>query len=216
AGYVALSPDLYAKEGKRLEAFSDARMQALIDFRDSNAQAMFDAEKRKQALSNLPELQGQQISETLGLMFGGLDRADFVETVVAAASFLRDENAESKGRPVGSVGYCLGGALSAQLACHDPQLKAAVIYYGGAPADYELDNIQCPVVGFYGGLDRRITDSVPVFAETMLQKGKTFESHIYENAEHAFFNDGRPSYHLEASRDAFAKTLNFFNDVLKG
>jgi carboxymethylenebutenolidase len=38
---------------------------------------------------------------------------------------------------------------------------------------------------------------------------------IYEGAHHAFFNDTRQSYHADASRDAFAQVLSFFNQQSK-
>ena len=48
----------------------------------------------------------------------------------------------------------------------------------------------------------------------MKRHGKTYEPHVYEGAAHAFFNDERPVYHAAASRDAFARTLAFFNQHL--
>jgi carboxymethylenebutenolidase len=48
----------------------------------------------------------------------------------------------------------------------------------------------------------------------MKAAGKHYESHIYADAHHAFFNDGRPSYHAGASRDAFARTLEIFRTHL--
>ena len=40
---------------------------------------------------------------------------------------------ETKGQPVGCVGFCMGGGLSALLACEEPELSAAAIYYGSTP-----------------------------------------------------------------------------------
>ena len=37
---------------------------------------------------------------------------------------------------------------------------------------------------------------------------------VYADAEHAFFNDSRRSYHVNAARDAFARTLTFFDSHL--
>ncbi|MCL6549371.1 MAG: dienelactone hydrolase family protein, partial [Alicyclobacillus sp.] len=74
--------------------------------------------------------------------------------------------------------------------------------------------IRCPVMGFYGSLDKRITDQVPAFAQAMENAGKTFSYQVYEGAHHAFFNDTRASYNPTASRDAFARVLTFFNEQL--
>ena len=135
-------------------------------------------------------------------------------TVGAAALYLREEREETRGGKLGSVGFCLGGTLSALLACRDPELGAAVIFYGSPPAVEELANIRCPVLGFYGGKDQRITSHVPAFVEAMVAARQRFEHVVYPEAGHAFFNDNRPSYDVAAARDAFARTLAFFRDAL--
>jgi carboxymethylenebutenolidase len=66
------------------------------------------------------------------------------------------------------------------------------------------------MAGFYGGLDARINAGLPAFAEAMGTAGKAFEHQVYDGAAHAFFNDTRPSYHVGAARDAFARVLEFF------
>ena len=38
---------------------------------------------------------------------------------------------------------------------------------------------------------------------------------IYEGAEHAFLNDTRPSYHAEATGDAWQRTVAWFRDHLE-
>jgi carboxymethylenebutenolidase len=40
------------------------------------------------------------------------------------------------------------------------------------------------------------------------------EYKIYEGAQHAFFNDTRDSYNLEAVADAWPRTLSWFRDHL--
>ena len=108
----------------------------------------------------------------------------------------------------------MGGALSARLACVDPELGAAVVYYGLAPAEKDVAGIACPVLGLYGGLDERVNAGIAGFAEAMGKHGKSFERHVYDGARHAFFNDLRPSYDARASRDAFARTLDLFRRAL--
>lgn len=120
---------------------------------------------------------------------------------------------DSQTMGVVSVGYCMGGALSFALASTTPTLKAAVCNYGVAPSKKQMLSITCPVYGFYGGLDHRITDAVPEVVQDMNDAGCAFRYEIYPKAGHAFFNDSRPAYDASASRDAWAKTLFFFNEV---
>jgi carboxymethylenebutenolidase len=214
AGYVAFAPDLYALNGERPAPLKDDRIESMKAFLDSLPIGSWgNQEAREQALSGKPEQERKQLKETQEAIFN-MDFPGYLKRVTAAAAYLRDEEPASKGQKVGSVGFCLGGALSAQLACLDPQLSAAVIFYGNAPQPEQLAGIACPVLGLYGGKDARITDNVPAFADAMKAAGKTFVSHVYPEAPHAFFNDTRPSYRADAARDAFSRTLAFLNEHL--
>ena len=61
----------------------------------------------------------------------------------------------------------------------------------------------------YGGLDPRMNPGVPGFADAMKAAGRSFEFRIYDGAQHAFFNDTRPSYDVRVARDSFARLLDF-------
>ncbi|WP_248929148.1 dienelactone hydrolase family protein [Paenibacillus hamazuiensis] len=213
AGYTAFAPDLYARNGKRPEALEAERVEAVKRFRDALPPAVPGGpDVQEQTLAALPADEAERLRETLGAIFNG-DRSALAEPVYAAAQWLRREDGPAAPRTA-AVGFCLGGMLAAQLACRDPQLAGAVVFYGGAPAAEEIPGIACPVLGFYGELDRRITDAVPAFAEAMKEHGKRFDYVVYDGAPHAFFNDTRPSYREEPSQDAFRRTLEFLRERL--
>ena len=67
-------------------------------------------------------------------------------------------------------------------------------------------------LGLYGGpeKDARITSQVPAFEQAMRELGKPVEIVIFDRAEHAFFNDTRPSYDAEAARIAWDRVRAFF------
>jgi carboxymethylenebutenolidase len=216
SGYAAFAPDLYAKEGVRPPPLARDRLAELQSFVNAvPAGTLFDEQRRQAQIAKLPASEGARVVETFGALFGGGFRLDpHVPALLAATKFLRQENGATRGQKIGAVGYCMGGGLSALLACHDPELAVAVVYYGSSPPSELVAKIQCPVFGFYGGEDKRINDRLPAFAEAMKSAGKRFESQIYPGVQHAFFNESRPSYDVRASRDAFARTLEIFRTHL--
>jgi carboxymethylenebutenolidase len=211
AGYLACAPDLYSHGGRAPEALSQERIAAVKVFMDTVPPAVWhNPADRDAAAAKLPEQQRVGLKETMGLLFTPDRPWDrYVGDLRAAVQHVR-AHPRTQGARVGSTGYCMGGALSGRLACAEPALAAAVIYYGAAPPADQIRNIRCPVLGFYGGDDPRITDGVPAFAEAMKVAGKSFERHVYPGAPHAFFNDERRSFRLGPSRDAWARTLAFF------
>ena len=50
----------------------------------------------------------------------------------------------------GVVGFCWGGRASFTFATSDPDLGAAVVYYGTSPDDEALASVEAPVLGLYG------------------------------------------------------------------
>jgi carboxymethylenebutenolidase len=216
AGYAAFAPDLYAAGGVRPTELSRERMAELVEFMNVAPPTVWtDAEARAAALAPYPAEARARLEETRAAMGARIGTPDALLPVLdSAVGYLRGERPETRGQKIGSIGFCLGGGLSARLACHDPELAAAVIFYGMAPPTPAIGGIRCPLRGFYGGKDARITSGVPAFVEAMRAAGKSFEAQIYPEAGHAFFNDGRPAYDASASRDAFSRTLAFFREAL--
>jgi carboxymethylenebutenolidase len=118
---------------------------------------------------------------------------------------------------IGSMGFCMGGGLSLLLACRNKDLAAAVVFYGSNPSPIDqVKNIECPVLGNYAGADMAITESdIDLLKQTLARYGKTFDIKTYPEAPHAFFNDTRESYRPDAAKDAWTRTLRFFNGYLK-
>ncbi|MCZ8518594.1 MULTISPECIES: dienelactone hydrolase family protein [Paenibacillus] len=217
AGYAAFAPDLFTADGGKPEALSFERVEAAKQFLNTVPPNVWRSpEERQSALSKLPEDEQEKLTASLELIFSAGTRIpQFTEQVAAAADFLREAYPPTKGQGVASVGFCLGGLLSGTLAARDPQLRGAVIFYGNPPQKELIPSIGAPLLGFYGELDPRITEAVSAFAEELEREGKPFEYHIYPQAPHAFFNDTRPTYHVDSARDAFARTLTFLGDVLR-
>lgn len=136
--------------------------------------------------------------------------------LLAAFAYLAARK-DVRAKSIGSIGWCMGGGYSLQLALAEPRLAAAVIYYGRLAADEAtLAKLRAPVLGLFGEDDRGIpAASVREFEAALKKLGKPASIHLYAGAGHAFANETRPSYRKEAAEDAWAKTLAFFAENLK-
>lgn len=151
-----------------------------------------------------------QIQGALGQAPEGQPAQDFQSGLRFAQS-----QAGVDGTKVGMVGFCYGGGVTWRVATTTPELKAAVPFYGPAPAVEAVPGIQAAVLAIYGGLDERINAGIPAIEAAMQQNNKTFEKQIYEGANHAFHNDTGRNYQAETAKDAWAKTIAWFDRYVK-
>jgi carboxymethylenebutenolidase len=71
--------------------------------------------------------------------------------------------------------------------------------------------VKCPVLAFYGGQDKSIPqETIDKRAEVCKAAGKTCEVKVYPDAQHGFNADYRPSYNAEAAKDAWKLMLDWF------
>ncbi len=117
----------------------------------------------------------------------------------------------------GAVGFCWGGAQSFFYATAQPDLGAAVVYYGTSPSSEALTTLKAPVLGLYGEDDARVTTTIPPAAEKVKELGKVYTTHIYQGAGHGFLRaqDDRGGANLEASKQAWPATIEFLKKNLE-
>lgn len=114
-----------------------------------------------------------------------------------------------------SVGFCMGGGFSYQLATHTKDLEGAVIFYGRTPLEL-VPQVSCPLLGNFGSLDQGIPPAqVREFEAALKKAGKQADIKIYDGAKHGFFNDTRTeTYNPAAAADAWQRTLRFWHERL--
>jgi carboxymethylenebutenolidase len=120
---------------------------------------------------------------------------------------------------IGSIGWCMGGGYSLELATHEPKLRAAVINYGRlvtAPA--KLDAIHAAILGNFGDADRGIPAAdVRAFESQLKERKKDVDIKLYPGAGHAFMNpNNKAGYAAESANDAWARVDSFFARTLGG
>jgi carboxymethylenebutenolidase len=129
---------------------------------------------------------------------------------------------------VGVTGWCWGGSTTMQVAGTNPDIKAAVAWYGPPGRPYQgasgpltgfdlAKDIKAPFLGLFGETDTNPKpEDALKFGEMLKQHGnKNVEIVIYPGAGHAFHADYRPSYKAEAAADAWKRCVGWFDKYLK-
>jgi carboxymethylenebutenolidase len=215
AGYAVLAPDIFTVRGKRPPGLSDERIEKAAKFVGTLAPGVLgDPPAREREMAKLSESDRRDIGETFARLFAGDRTEAFMPRIREAFSHLRTAQKETEGQKVACVGFCMGGGFSALLACEEPEISGAAVFYGATPPTEKISSIRCPVIGFYGGNDQRINPGIPVFEEAMRNAGKSYERFIYKGANHSFFNDDGGAYDVRAVRDSFVRLLTFFQRIL--
>ncbi len=145
--------------------------------------------------------------------------AIIIKDVNAAADFLKAHKQVDPQR-LGIVGFCMGGRVVYLMAAANPDLKAAVMYYGGnimqswgegsSPFERTAE-IHCPIQGNFGEEDENPSpeDMRRLDAE-LTQWGKVHEFSSYAGAGHAFANLGGSKYRAHAADVSWPRTFDFF------
>lgn len=139
-----------------------------------------------------------------------LDLSRAANDLSGAVDLLRSESGQDK---IGVTGFCMGGGLTLTLACQRPDAVAvAVPWYGVIP----WENAQPEWTALAGTIVAHIAENDGFFGpEAAAELGATLEGlgkdatfHVYEDGEHAFFNETRPEvYSAEHSALAWGRTL---------
>src|SRR3954464_1890856 len=115
-------------------------------------------------------------------------------------------------KKVAPVGFCGGGQTSFRYAISQPELNAAVSYYGPMPADAAAyEKAKAPILGLYGGNDNRVNATIDAAKAELAKHNVTYEPHIFAGAGHGFLrqqaaSDQAPG-NMKATQKAWPLTL---------
>ena len=170
-------------------------------------------------------MQGKAQPE-LAKISASIGRKQYLGDIAAAAAFAKQQPWARADR-VGVTGFCGGGALTLHFSAENPDVTAAVPWYGHVKRTYNdapgvdafavASRIKAPVLGLYGEADQGIPAAdVKAFEAELRKTNPNVEFVLYPGAPHAFFSDDRPQvYKKEASEDAWKRCLAFFDKYLK-
>ncbi|HEU0123552.1 MAG TPA: dienelactone hydrolase family protein [Bryobacteraceae bacterium] len=179
-GYLAIAPEMYARQGD---------VSKLTDF-----------------------------GEILKIV-GKVPDSQVMSDLDAAVAYAGKTGGDTS--KLGITGFCWGGRIVWLYAVHNPQLKAGVAWYGRLIGQastltpkYPLDvaaDLKAPVLGLYGAKDRGISlESVEKMRAALQAAGKKSEIKVYDDADHGFHADYRPTYHKASAEDGFRRLLAWF------
>lgn len=188
AGYLAIAPELYARQGDPSQYGEMAKLIAEVVSKVPDAQVMADLDGAvKWAGENGGNLKKVGIT---GFCWGG--RITWLYC------------AQSKNVKAGVAWY---GRLVGTASALTPKY----------PLDLAAD-IRAPVLGLYGGQDGGIPlSTINQMKDALADAGakgnaaaKASEFVVYKDAPHAFHADYRPSFRKEPAEDGFKRALDWF------
>ncbi len=112
------------------------------------------------------------------------------------------------------IGFCWGGATSFAWAMKQPDLDAAVVYYGPAPQERgAFAKTRAPVLGLYGGNDERVNATIEPTRRAMTELGNRYNTHVFDRAGHGFLRaqSAQLGANLRAAQQAWPLTVAFLD-----
>lgn len=145
-----------------------------------------------------------------------LDESRAAKELRGAVDYLLSSG-EAKGEYVGTVGYCMGGALAITLAASHDKVRAVVCFYGVPGPDTDLSKIAGAVLGHFGDHDEYASpEAVLKLTEGLDAAQVTHTFHTYPGGHHAFANEDRPEvYNPEADKLSWQRSLEFLRQNLQ-
>lgn len=145
-----------------------------------------------------------------------LDQARAAQELRGAVDYLLSSG-EAKGEYVGTVGYCMGGALAIALAANHDKVRAVVCFYGVPGPDTDLSKIAGAVQGHFGDHDDYASpEAVRKLTERLSAAQVAHTFHTYPGGQHAFTNEDRPEvYDRAADQLSWQRSLEFLHQNLQ-
>ena len=181
AGYFAIAPELYARQGDPSKYTEIPKLIAEIVVKVPTEQVMSDLD------ATVAYAKGTGKADTAKLAVTGFCWGGFATWMYAAHN----------------------PGLKAAVAWYGSDRKITDITPKN-PVDI-AGEVKCPVLALYGGQDQSIPkETIEKRQENCKAAGKTCEYKIYPDAPHGFNADYRPSYRADAAKDGWEQMLAWF------
>lgn len=170
-------------------------------------------------LALAPDLYRGKLGGDYGLakeMMDRLDGARAVSLVNGAIGYLRSLDGGKSRRPIGLVGFGMGGRVALSAALQKADVQGLVIFYGHVETTKEaVMPLQMPVLGVFGTEDVVVpAQEAKKFQAALKEAGKQAAVIVYPGMAHAFFDDSRPDFDPSLGGDAWTRTKDFLAAAL--
>lgn len=180
-GYLAIAPELYARQGDPRTLASVQEVLTTIVSKVPDAQVLADLDACV-AWASTHGGDAARLGIT-GFCWGGR-----IVWLYAAHN------------PRVKAGVAWYGRLTGQASALTPK----------HPVDI-ADGLHAPVLGLYGGADQGIPpEAIQAMRERLKAAGDASVIHVYDDTPHAFHADYRPSYRKEAAEDGWRRMREWF------
>ncbi len=206
-GFTVMAPDFYWREKKML--VPEKIRTAMEGVWDLSLAERRDINKVREVLTR--KGLSQEIFEVVTTLYNQHFRDRMLDDAVACVKY-----AHRRTPKVATVGFSMGGGLSAQVATRFLQLAACVVFYGEPPEAQQVDKIQAPILAIQAEHDDITNSKIPSFVNSVLASGKDLTLKVYPSTTHGFFNNtNRQIYNKAAADDAWGLTKWFLLRTLK-
>jgi carboxymethylenebutenolidase len=182
AGYFAIAPELYARQGDPSQYADIPKLVADI-------------------VSKVPDYEVLSDLDATVIYAKDSGKADAARLAITGFCW--------GGRPVWLYA-AHNPSLKAAASWYGPIDRPRTELQPKYPIDL-AGELKCPVLGLYGALDKGIpVESVDRMEAACKTAGKTCEFKVYPDAQHGFNADYRPSYNADAAKDGWGLMLAWF------
>ena len=165
-------------------------------------------------------LQMSDVKEIISKVVSKVPDAEVASDIDATVAWAHKQKQAST-KKLAVTGFCWGGRQTWLYAIHNPQVKAAVAWYGPVAGNTDelhpkrvmdlLPDLKVPLLGLYGAADQGIAVAdVETVRDEAKRLHKKVEIVIYPDTPHGFNADYRPSYRPEAAKDGWKRMLAWF------
>ena len=206
-GFTAIAPDLYWKHKKLL--VQEKIQTAIEGVWELSLGERRDIHKVREVMTR--KSLSQEILDLVTTLYSQDFRDQMLDDAVACVRY-----AHQRTQKVATLGFCMGGGISARIATRYSRLASCVVFYGEPPEAQDVNKIKAPILAIHAEQDDIINAKIPSFVNSVLTSGKDLTLKVYPRTLHGFFNDtNKQVYNKAAAQDAWELTKWFLLRTFK-